>query len=260
MAGSATTESTLDTVAPATIAARLPTVTLIIPCWNDADALRRILPDATCFAGIVQTIVADASENGACEQIAREFGATHVRCPRPNRGAQMNAGARAADGDVLLFHHADTELRADHIAAIQRVATSASFSAGSFYRKFDPAHRKRQWMQRWVRLCNRHWGALYGDQSLFIRRDHFVQIGGFKEIALMEDVEFSRRLRRAGRIVLIDPAVLSSARRHRARGSLRTTIQNISIMILFQLGVSPEWLHRWYYKPKHARQQPAAGK
>lgn len=250
MAGSASTETVVDAVTVAPAKTTFPQISLIIPCWNDAEALKQLLPRAARFAGVYETIIADASENGACEQIAREHGAIYVRCPRPNRGAQMNAGAAAASGDVLLFHHADTELRADHIAAIQRAANESSFLAGAFYRKFDPGHRKRQWMERWVRLYNRHCGALYGDQSLFIRREQFARTGGFKEIPLMEDVEFTRRLRRDGGIVLIDPPVLSSARRHRQRGSLRTTIQNIVIIMLFRFGASPDRLHRWYYRKK----------
>jgi len=80
-------------------------------------------------------------------------------------------------------------------------------------------------------------------------------MGGFKEIALMEDVEFTRRLRRNGGIVLCDPPVLSSARRHQAKGSMRTTLQNIAIMMMFRLGVSPDRLHRWYYKKPSSRTQ-----
>src|SRR2546423_14755367 len=90
------------------------TISLIIPCWNDAEALRQLLPRVRNFPGLIETIVADASENGECEAIVVENTCKYVRCPRPNRGEQLNAGATRASGDVLLFHHADTELRGEH--------------------------------------------------------------------------------------------------------------------------------------------------
>jgi GT2 family glycosyltransferase len=225
---------------------RLPTVSLVIPCWNDADALRRLLPAATSISGVIETIVADSSENGVCEHVSNEFGATHLRCPKPNRGAQMNAGACIARGDVILFHHADTELRAEHIESVQKAALKPRFTSGAFYRRFDPAQKRRAWMEPFVRFYNRHFGALYGDQSLFISREHFVRTGGFQEIALMEDVEYTRRLRKHG-ITLVDPPVASNGRRLTKRGSIRVTLQNLMIMVLFRFGASPDWLHRWYY-------------
>ena len=117
----------------------------------------------------------------------------YIRCEKPNRGGQMNAGGRIAPGDVLLFHHADTELNGEHIASIQHAASDPKFRSGSFYRRFDPAQRRRAWLVPIVRFYNRHFGALYGDQSLFITREHFIATGGFKDFPLLEDVEYSRR-------------------------------------------------------------------
>lgn len=232
------------------------TVSLVIPTWNDADALRKLLVVASVFAGITEIIVADSSQSDACAQVASEFGARYLRCNKPNRGAQMNAGARLANGEVILFHHADTELSAEHIHAVQHAAGGPGFTSGSFYRKFDPAQRRRAWLVPIVRWYNRHFGALYGDQSLFIRREHFYQTGGFKEIALMEDVEYTRRLRKQG-IALVDPPIASNGRRLAHRGSLRVTIQNLMIMMLFRVGVSPDRLHAWYYKNKKPLTSPS---
>ena len=150
---------------------------------------------------------------------------------------------------MILFHHADTELRAEHIESVRRAAAALGFTSGSFYRKFGPGQKRRAWLEPLVRFYNRHFGALYGDQSLFITRQHFARTGGFKEIALMEDVEYTRRLRKHG-IALVDPPVAGNGRRLDLRGATRVTLQNIIIMILFRLGVSPEWLHRWYYSRK----------
>lgn len=247
-----TTDAT--TVAPAIsrpntpVEQALPTLSVVMPVWNDPDGLAEALEQIHRIADVAEVVVADASDGPACEAVAREFGCRYVRCPRPNRGAQMNAGAAAATGQVLLFQHVDVPLTAAHCRAVREASARAGFSSGAFYRKFDPLHRGRQWLEGIVRAYNRFGGALYGDQSLFISKKHFDEHGGFREIALMEDVEFTLRLRRNGGIRLIDPPVLPSARRHRKRGSIYTTLFNVWIIAAFRMGVSPETLHRWYYK------------
>jgi GT2 family glycosyltransferase len=97
---------------------------------------------------------------------------------------------------------------------------------------------------------SRRGGTLYGDQSIFVRREVFLQLGGFAKIPLMEDVEFSRRLRAAGKIALLDPPTQTSARRHAGRGAWRTSVQNALFIVLYRFGVAPERLHRWYYRDR----------
>jgi rSAM/selenodomain-associated transferase 2 len=225
-------------------------ISIIIPCWNDADALQECLSRIVPVAGGHEVIVADASTTGDCAAIAASFsGIRVVRCDRPNRGRQMNCGAAAATGDVLLFQHTDTELTADHLVAIARATTADSaVVGGAFHRKFDPRHRARQRLVPIVRRWQA-WGKnFYGDQSIFVRRAHFEAMGGYAEIALMEDIEFSARLKRSGTVVVLDPPLLSSARRHRRHGKLLVTLENFALIWLFKLGVSPECLHRWYYR------------
>src|SRR6266567_6941830 len=96
-------------------------ISIIIPCWNDANALQECLSRVAPLASSHEIIVADASTTTDCAAIAATFPAVRlIRCDRPNRGRQMNAGAAAAIGDVLLFQHTDTELSADHLAAVER--------------------------------------------------------------------------------------------------------------------------------------------
>lgn len=232
--------------------------------WNDAEGLRSILDQARRAADeILEVVVADASRDEACRDVAAENSfvryVRYVRCPQPNRGAQMNAGAAAASGDLLLFHHVDVPLTAGHCRAARVTAAHPHFSAGAYYRKFDPSHRGRQWLEGFVRAYNRRGGALYGDQSLFILKRDFDRHGGFRDIPLMEDVEFTLRLRRNGGVELIDPPVMPSARRHARRGSLWTTLFNLWIVTAFRAGVSPHTLHRWYYGKKQPRGVTACG-
>lgn len=225
----------------------LPSLSIVIPVWNDPEALSNLLRQIAAIDDVLEVVVADASSDDCCARFASVFGAVHVRCAQPNRGAQMNAGAAVARGELLLFHHVDVPLTAAHCHAVRRAGGRRGFSAAAFYRSFDPLHWRRRWLERFIRLYNRTSGALYGDQSLCIRRDCFQSHGGFKSIALMEDVEFTLRLRRNGGILLLDPPVLPSARRHARRGSLRTSLLNLWILAAFRCGVSPETLHRWYY-------------
>lgn len=223
-------------------------LSVVIPCWNDATALRTILHALHDIRGIHEIIVSDATVAGECRAIAAAAGAHLAHCPKPNRGAQMNAGARLATGDALLFQHADTEITQLHIDALHAVLRDARTIGGAFHRRYDGRHAGLGWMQHVTRAWNAHGGTLYGDQSIFLRRATFEQLGGFAEIPLMEDVEFSRRLRRAGRTVVLDPPIATSPRHHTRRGAWRTTARNATMLALFRLGFSPHRLHAWYYR------------
>ncbi len=223
-------------------------LSLVIPCWNDAQALKLLLTALRKLSGIYEVIVADASSDPEEREIVLSFGAKMVECPTPNRGSQMNAGAACAQGDILLFHHADTVLIQAHVDAIIRAFSDLKTVGGAFYRKFDMRHPRLQWLEFWARLLTRRGGTLYGDQSMFVRREHFEKLKGFAEIPLMEDVEFSRRLRRSGKIVILDPPIYSSPRRHLKNGAWKMTLQTGLLIFLFKLGASPQRLHNWYYR------------
>lgn len=167
----------------------------------------------------------------------------------------MNLGARSATSETLLFHHVDSELTAAHIDVIARTLADSAIIGGAFYRKFDQRHPALCWLEPVERVHSRSFGTIYGDQSVFVRREIFWQLGGFAPIPLMEDVEFSKRLRRAGKIALLDPPMRSSPHRQIAQGAWRVTLRNLLFLIAFRSGVSPERLHRWYYggRPQPAR-------
>ena len=224
-------------------------ISVIIPSWRDAEHLAVLLPVLSrTTAASVETIVVDALGEGDSEKIARENGATFLKCSAPNRGAQMNVGAMFASGDILLFQHADTELTATHLAAIEAALRDPQIIGGAFYRNFDARHPRLTWLEKIARWLTRHGGTLYGDQSVFVRREAFLRLQGFAQIPLMEDMEFSRRLRAAGRVVVLDPPVRTSPRRHLQEGAWKTSIQNGLFILLYKLGVSPVRLHRWYYR------------
>jgi rSAM/selenodomain-associated transferase 2 len=222
-------------------------ISVVVPSWRDAGNLEKLLPELSRRDEIVEIIVVDASGDGKAEQIALAAGATFIASSTPNRGEQMNLGAAAASGDVIIFQHSDTNLDEAHLAAIEAAMTDPNVVGGAFFRKFDGRHPRLMWLESVARFLTSHGGTLYGDQSIFVRGDVFMKLGGFAKIPLMEDVEFSRRLRGAGKIAVLDPPVRSSARRHLRKGAWRTSIQNGLFIVLYNLGVSPHTLHRWYY-------------
>jgi rSAM/selenodomain-associated transferase 2 len=233
-------------------------ISVVIPSWRDGENLRALLPQLKAQSSVHETIVVDASGDGIAEAITLDAGATCIPCPRPNRGEQMNLGAAASTGDVILFHHCDTRLEDAHLAAIQSALDDPEIIGGAFHRKFDDRHPRLRPLESVTRFLARHGGTLYGDQSIFVRREVFERLGGFAGIPLMEDVEFSRRLRAAGKVAVLDPPVASSARRHLRKGAWRTTIQNGLFIVLYNLGVSPHRLHRWYYGNAANAEAPAA--
>ena len=226
-------------------------LSVVVPSWQDAEDLSVLLPKLRGAGEDVEIVVVDASSDPRSEELALRHRATYVRCSVPSRGTQMNLGAHSASGDVLLFQHADTDITPAHLDAIRGVMQHADVIGGAFYRKFDDRHPRLMWLETVARFLTRNGGTLFGDQSVFVRREVFLRLGGFAEIPLMEDVEFSRRLRAGGRVVVLDPPVQTSARRHLREGAWRKSIQNGWIILLYKLGVSPERLHRWYYKRRH---------
>ena len=229
-------------------------ISVIIPCWKDLPRLRALLLALSALRGVSEVIVANVSCGDEARALTAEFGAKLVSCEQPNRGKQMNAGAAAANGEMLLFHHADSELTQAHIDSLTAVfSKDRDVIGGAFYRKFDGRHSHLRWLESVTRLLSRCGGTLYGDQSIFVRSAHFEKLGGYAEIPLMEDCEFSRRLRRSGKVKLLDPPIFSSPRRHEQQGAWKTSLQNGAMILLFKLGVSPVKLHRWYYRQKRSQ-------
>ena len=222
-------------------------ITVVIPVLNDAAALASLLP-ALPEDPALEIIVVDGSEAGD-----PRLGALPERhaCVRwmhaaPGRGAQMNHGARHAHGRWLVFLHADTRLGAGWIDALRRLDEQPRIVGGSFRFALDSPVRWARWLEWGVRIRVRLFDLAYGDQALFVRRTIFEELGGYRELPLMEDVDFVRRLRRHGRLEHVDVPAVTSARRWEQDGWFRRTIENVVLVALFLAGSSPERLARRY--------------
>lgn len=226
-------------------------ISIIVPCWG-ADA---IPPGATArwlASGVVREVIVAAApgenEFGGHSRESAEGMRVH-RCARVGRGVQMNEGAARANGDVLLFHHADTELDERHLRALdQAMRQNPSLGGGAFVRQFDERHPRLRWLEPWEARRCRWFGPLFGDQSIFARRRVFEELGGYADLPLMEDVEFSRKLRRRYPIALLEPPICSSARKHLQQGRWQTTLGNAAFLLGYLAGIPPRRLHGWYYR------------
>jgi glycosyltransferase involved in cell wall biosynthesis len=229
-----------------------PLVTLIVPVWRDDVLLVDLVDRLPLDPESAEWIVAAVEPSERLRGLARSGKIRLLICDEPSRGAQMNAGALKARGSLLCFHHADSGLAPEQIAALAEAAVTEGIVGGAFHRRFD---NQSLLMRRWEKLLRRistTVGPLFGDQSIFVKSGVFRQLGGFADIPLMEDIEFSRRLRRTGRVTLLDPPVWSSPRRFRRLGNSSTLLLNTLFIVLFHFGVSPYTLHRWYYGGRFA--------
>jgi GT2 family glycosyltransferase len=221
-------------------------ISVIIPIWRDGDGLIPLVQRLISFPEIREVIISAAEPSVNLRKRIEMLGAIFVQNAKPNRGLQLNKGAQIATADWLLFHHADAELRPEHIQALAELE-QMDVIGGAFHRQFDERHPHLCFLEKFERWHSRAFGTLYGDQSIFVRRKHFARIGGFAAIPLMEDVDLSRKLRRSGKIKLLDPPVRSCARMQIAQGAWRVTLRNLLFLILFRCGVPAARLHTWYY-------------
>lgn len=201
--------------------------------------------------GIAEVIVVDGGSTDGTQQVVSGLrGVRLMRSPR-GRGRQMNAGARAASGDILLFLHADVSLPTDAVRWAREALSDPTVVAGAF-RTWTIDDTGRSWFGPLLHLADvrsRYSGLPYGDQALFVRRDVFERVGGFPEIPLMEDLELSRRLRRLGRIRVVPARVEVSGRRFVERPVFYTLLVNV-FPLFYRLGVGPETLRLLYGDPR----------
>lgn len=221
-------------------------ISVIIPALDEEESIgltvqsARSVPDS-------EVIVVDGGSGDGTTQAARSAGAV-VLASDPGRAIQMNTGATASRGDILLFLHADTCLPENYDAYVSETLSCPGVVAGAFELGIDAPGRGIRLIERGTNLRSRHFQMPYGDQALFIRKERFRDMGGFPEIPIMEDFEFARRLRRRGRIELVSVPVSTSARRWSRLGIWRTTITNQVVVGAYFLGVPLSRLARWYYK------------
>jgi rSAM/selenodomain-associated transferase 2 len=222
-----------------------PRLSIVVPTLNEAARIRAALEAlAPLRARGHEVIVVDGGSEDATMALALPLATHVVKAPR-GRALQMNAGARAASGEALVFLHADTRLPARADALILQALERASW--GRFDVEIEGRHRLLKTVAAAMNLRSRLTGIATGDQAIFVRRDAFP---GFPQIALMEDIALSRELKRRGRPACLRERVRTSGRRWEARGVLRTIVLMWRLRLLYALGVAPQRLAREYADPR----------
>jgi rSAM/selenodomain-associated transferase 2 len=224
---------------------KLKKLSVIVPMLNESpriagtlNALRRVAPDA-------EIIVVDGGSSDASIAIARPLCDVLISASR-GRALQMNAGAHRSHGDVLVFVHADTIVPSTFAADIASALSDPAVVGGRFDVRLDASDLPYRIIGAMISLRSRISRTGTGDQAIFVRRDVFDRLGGFPELELCEDLEFSRRLKRAGRIARLHTRVTTSARRWNRDGLVRTVVRMWMIRAMYLMGVSPARLKRMY--------------
>jgi rSAM/selenodomain-associated transferase 2 len=225
-----------------------PDLSIVVPVLYEEDTIAGLLEH---LRGIdaekrCEVIVVDGDPAGGTIRRIEDDRVVKMTS-RQWRSRQMNAGAAAACGDTLIFLHADTRLPRNALTDIDRVLHDDRHVGGAFRLRFDSDRFIYRIMSGFVTVRSR-WNRLpYGDQALFVRREFFERIGGYREVPIMEDVEFVRRIRRSGgRLKIVDSSVRTSCRRMEAEGIARRVLQNWMLTVLYNFGVSPEKLVKYY--------------
>lgn len=219
-------------------------VSIIIPVLNEEKTIRNTLITLQKLEGDKEIIVVDGGSSDRTVEIAKNFATVLVS--DKGRAKQMNAGAHAAKGDILWFVHSDSLLAAHSCFAIER-AISEGYIGGCFRLFFyDWDKPFMNFVAITSNLRAKYLHLIFGDQGIFMRKDIFGRLSGFKEMELMEDWDLSRRIHKLGKMKYLNEKIGTSARRFQKNGAVRTLLQMHKIKLLYLLGVPTEELARMY--------------
>ncbi len=219
-------------------------IAIIIPVFNEAAVLPE-LTERLQAVGADELIFVDGGSYDESRRLLEYSGVRWLQS-EPERATQMNAGAEGCISDILLFIHADTIIGYSNISVVRETMKDDSYVGGRFDVRLSGnniAFRMIEWL---INMRSRLTGISTGDQCQFVRRSVFEQMGGFPEQPLMEDIEFSRRLKRQGRIACLNETVITSSRRWEQHGIVATVWLMWKLRFLYCFGVSPEKLAQMY--------------
>ena len=221
-------------------------VSIIIPVFNEAPLIRPFLSNLRERTRGAEIIVVDGASTDGTDQLAQGFCDQIIRSGERSRARQMNIGADAAGGDIFWFLHADAKVPLESLNEIGRIMRDPEICGGFFRIRLPAAPAVYRLTDGFAHYAGLLLRMRCGDHGMFCRRNAFVDVRGFPDVPLMEDVEFFRRLRRCGRVMFSNKRIEASPRRYETMGEIRLTIAYGSIATLYLFGVSPSALARIY--------------
>lgn len=219
-------------------------ISIIIPALNEEGYIGTTLEHLSTLKGNFEIIVVDGGSRDNTLAIINQYPVVKALSSEKGRAAQMNRGALNAHGEIVLFLHADTYLPPDAYMRIVEYLENPNHVGGSFYLTFDKKHI----LLKFYSWCSR-WSAeffTYGDHAIFVKKEVFQKIGGYKQLSFMEDGEIQKRLRKAGKFKKLKCAVLTSARRFEKVGVLKQLLIDVLLVSFYKTGVSPYRLKQFY--------------
>jgi len=231
---------------------KTPKISIIIPVLNEAATIEKTLTKLQNTPDI-EVIVVDGGSRDETVEIAKLFSKglassleIKIIAATVGRANQMNAGAAAAKGDILLFLHGDTYLPPKFDILLLEELQSAGTIAGAFELKINAQLPGLRLVEKMVNMRSRFFSMPYGDQAIFMKASIFQEIGGFPNLPIMEDFELMLSLKRQGRIAIVPASVVTSGRRWQKLGVVKTTLLNQLIIAGYFMGIPPNLLVRWY--------------
>jgi len=237
-------------------------LSIVIPVLNEERRIVECLERVAKQSRVSEIIVVDGGSSDRTREVGTKWADDFASCKQSpivhfassscGRAHQQNRGAKIASGDVLLFLHADTTLPPCAADSISEALAVSDVVAGAFRTWHVPERWRgkwRAWLLHAADLRSRYSSLPYGDQAFFVRAKQFHAVGGFPPLALMEDLELSRRLKKRGRIRIVNRSVLVSGRRFEDSLFYQTFLVNI-FPLLYALGISPSVLARFYGNPR----------
>jgi len=220
------------------------TVAVIVPVFNEErvlpsliEQLRRLNAD--------EIVIVDGGSSDGSRDLLQQSGLRWITS-EPGRALQMNAGARITPSEILLFIHADTVISSSQISKLREAMSDVAVAGGRFDVRMSGNRFSFQVIAWFINMRSRLSYINSGDQCQFVRRSAFDRLGGFPDQPLMEDIEFSKRLKRVGRVICLRDRVATSSRRWENNGIIRTVWLMWKLRLLYWLGVSPEKLAHIY--------------